>query len=118
MSESLHDQLIPTGDATAILPLPGNDGKPITVIGSAAIRDTFEDNCLQQAINSRLAPGVTDLVLNPDAHVGYGAPVGCAMASPTHIYPARSAWISSAPCRCSNSICPPTRSRTSRFAVR
>ena len=30
---------------------------------------------------------MTDLVLNPDAHVGYGAPVGCVMASPTHIYP-------------------------------
>ena len=43
--------------------------------------------CLQQAINSRTAPGVTDLVLNPDAHLGYGAPVGCVMASPTHIYP-------------------------------
>ena len=38
-------------------------------------------------MNSRLAPGVTDFVLNPDAHVGYGAPVGCVMVSPTHIYP-------------------------------
>jgi tRNA-splicing ligase RtcB (3'-phosphate/5'-hydroxy nucleic acid ligase) len=26
-------------------------------------------------------------VLNPDAHAGYGAPVGCVMVSPTHIYP-------------------------------
>ena len=30
---------------------------------------------------------MTDLVLNPDAHAGYGAPVGCVMVSPTHIYP-------------------------------
>jgi tRNA-splicing ligase RtcB len=43
--------------------------------------------CLQQAVNSRMAPGVTDLVLNPDGHAGYGAPVGCVMVSPTHIYP-------------------------------
>jgi tRNA-splicing ligase RtcB (3'-phosphate/5'-hydroxy nucleic acid ligase) len=78
-------KLIPTGDSTAILPTAHT--KPITVIGSEAIRATFDDKCLQQAINSRLAPGVTDLVLNPDAHVGYGAPVGCVMASPSHIYP-------------------------------
>ncbi len=34
-----------------------------------------------------MAPGVAQLVLNPDAHCGYGAPVGCVLASPTHIYP-------------------------------
>lgn len=77
--------MIPTGDATAILPTPTT--APITVIGTAAIRETFDDVCLQQAINSRQAPGVTDVVLNPDAHLGYGAPVGCVMVSPTHIYP-------------------------------
>ncbi len=79
--------LIPTGEATAILPLPGDAGQPITVIGTPAIRETFDNDCLKQALNSRLAPGVTDLVINPDAHIGYGAPVGCVMASPTHIYP-------------------------------
>lgn len=79
-------KLIPTGDATAILPVSENV-PPITVIGNTAIRKTFDDNCLQQAINSRLAPGVSNLVINPDAHLGYGAPVGCAMASSTHVYP-------------------------------
>jgi tRNA-splicing ligase RtcB len=79
--------LVATGDATGFLPLPGSQVKPITVIGTAAIRDTFDELCLQQAINSRLAPGVAELVLNPDAHCGYGAPVGCVLASPTHIYP-------------------------------
>jgi len=52
-----------------------------------AIRATFDAKCIQQAINSRCAPGVTDLILNPDAHCGYGAPVGCVLVSPTHIYP-------------------------------
>lgn len=74
-----------TGEATAWLPT--KDTKPITVIGTEAIRATFDDVCIKQAINSRLAPGVTDLILNPDAHCGYGAPVGCVMVSPTHIYP-------------------------------
>ena len=79
-------ELITTGPATAILPTGGKH-KPITVIGNETIRETFDDQCLQQAINSRTAPGVTDLVLNPDAHMGYGAPVGCVMVSPTHVYP-------------------------------
>lgn len=79
--------LIPTGEATALLPLPGGKTAPITVIGTEAIRRTFDALCVQQAINSRLAPGVEQLVLNPDAHCGFGAPVGCVLASPTHIYP-------------------------------
>jgi tRNA-splicing ligase RtcB (3'-phosphate/5'-hydroxy nucleic acid ligase) len=77
--------IIPTDEATAVLPVPGRS--PITVIGTDAIRATFDSVCLQQAINSRLAPGVTDVILNPDAHRGYGAPVGSVLVSPTHIYP-------------------------------
>ncbi len=78
--------MIASGEATAILPTGGKH-KPITVIGTDAIRGTFDELCLQQAINSRTAPGVTDLILNPDAHCGYGAPVGCVLVSPTHVYP-------------------------------
>lgn len=74
-------------EAEAILPARDNAGKPITVIGTEAIRAGFDQTCLAQALNSRSAPGVTDLVLNPDAHAGYGAPVGCVLVSPTHIYP-------------------------------
>ena len=77
--------MIATGEATAILPTEAT--APIKVIGTEAIRSTFDDLCIQQAINSRTAPGVTELVLNPDAHCGYGAPVGCVMVSPSHIYP-------------------------------
>ncbi|MCA9283948.1 MAG: RtcB family protein [Phycisphaerales bacterium] len=80
-------QFIPTGEATAIMPIEGRKVTPITVIGTDPIRSGFDDLCIRQAINSRLAPGVTDIVLNPDAHAGYGAPVGCVLVSPTHIYP-------------------------------
>ncbi len=83
----MNIQLHKTTDAEGFIPAPDNNGKPITVIGTDAIRDNFDQTCLQQALNSRGAPGVTDLVLNPDAHAGYGAPVGCVMVSPTHIYP-------------------------------
>jgi len=78
---------IATGEATAILPARHPSQTPITVIGTAAIRNTFDELCVTQALNSRAAPGVTDLVLNPDAHCGYGAPIGCVLVSPTHIYP-------------------------------
>lgn len=81
------NQVIPINEATGMLPVTDSKTKPITVIGNQKIRETFDQKCLQQAINSRLAPGVDDLVLNPDAHAGYGAPVGCVMTSRSHIYP-------------------------------
>jgi tRNA-splicing ligase RtcB len=79
--------IISTGEATGILPCRNNEGKPITVIGTQAIRDGIEAQCLEQALNARSSPGVTQLVVNPDAHQGYGAPIGCVLVSPTHIYP-------------------------------
>ena len=84
--DTTHQMLRVTGPATATLDV-GGDVSPITVIGNESIRKTFCDQTIRQAINSRLAPGITDVVLNPDAHLGYGAPVGCVMTSPTHIYP-------------------------------
>lgn len=86
-SKILSPTITSTGEATGFLPARGSQGKPITVIGTDPIRQGFDARCLEQALNSRGAPGVTDLVLNPDAHAGYGAPVGCVMVSPTHIYP-------------------------------
>jgi len=79
--------IIKTSEALGFIPVPENKGKPITVVGTDAIRDNFDQTCIKQALNSRQAPGVSELVLNPDAHAGYGAPVGCVMVSPTHIYP-------------------------------
>lgn len=78
--------LIPTGEATAMLPAAKNKS-PVTVIANEVVRKTFDQTTFQQAINCRNAPGVTNVVLNPDAHLGYGAPIGCVMVSPTHIYP-------------------------------
>ena len=46
-------KLIPTSDAIAKLPLPKGAGDPITVIGNDAIRKTFDDVCLKQAVNAR-----------------------------------------------------------------
>src|SRR5207247_4677265 len=86
MSDNNPTQIHTTGEATGFIPALGDKGKPITVIGTNSIRAGVDATCLQQALNARSAPGVTDLVLNPDAHAGYGAPVGCVLTSPTHIY--------------------------------
>lgn len=87
MSESDNSHLFQvSGEATSEIDL-GPDQRPITVIANHAIRSTMDYNCVQQAVNARLSPGVSHVVLNPDAHLGYGAPVGCVMVSPTHIYP-------------------------------
>jgi tRNA-splicing ligase RtcB len=78
---------IETGEATALIPVAEPGFSPITVIGTREIRQTFDEGCIRQARVCRSAPGVTRVVLNPDAHLGYGAPIGCVMVSPTHIYP-------------------------------
>jgi len=77
---------VPESEALSHLEVGGGRA-PITVVATEAIRSTLETSCLQQAMNAALAPGVDRVVLNPDAHVGFGAPVGCVMTSPTHIYP-------------------------------
>ncbi len=74
-----------TGEATG--EIDAGDLSPIRVFGTESIRNQFDDGAIKQAINCRNSPGVSDVVLNPDAHQGYGAPIGCVMASPTHIYP-------------------------------
>jgi len=82
-----HLMIVPTGEATGVIETGEAGVSPVKVIGTRRIRESFDQGSLRQAVTSRLAPGVTELVLNPDAHVGYGAPIGSVLASPTHIYP-------------------------------
>jgi tRNA-splicing ligase RtcB (3'-phosphate/5'-hydroxy nucleic acid ligase) len=85
----MNSNIVVTTHSEALSTLfhPDSPEKSVTVIGTDPIRKGFDELCLKQALNSRHAPGITDLILNPDAHGGYGAPVGCVMVSPTHIYP-------------------------------
>ena len=50
MTPTIHK----TDEALGFIPLPGDSGKPITVVGTDAIRDHFDEMCLQQAVNSRV----------------------------------------------------------------
>ncbi|MDO4571160.1 MAG: RtcB family protein [Planctomycetia bacterium] len=79
-----HD-VLPRGPAFGILPVENRT--PVRVVGNEAILKTFDEETLQQISAVRRAPGVTDAVLNPDAHPGYGAPIGCVLVSPSHLYP-------------------------------
>lgn len=87
MFDTTDSAFIETGPATAMLPVAGGKHKPITVIGTERIRETIDQLTQKQACNVGSAPGVKDVVLNPDAHPGYGAPIGCVMTSDSHIYP-------------------------------
>jgi len=75
-----------TGEATGQIDL-GSDHCPIEVIGNESIRGSFGDSCIYQAMAAARSPGVSRFVLNPDAHWGYGVPIGSVLVSPTHIYP-------------------------------
>ena len=75
-----------TGIATGEIDI-GENHPPIEVVGSPAIRASFGHSCLVQAMAAASAPGVQRFILNPDAHWGYGVPIGSVLVSPTHIYP-------------------------------
>ena len=91
MTETNPTQIHATGEATGFIPVPGDKGKPITVIGTNSIRAGFDATRLQQALNARSAPGVTDLVLTSPTHI-YPGPVGvdikCSMSFPQLDLPA------------------------------
>jgi tRNA-splicing ligase RtcB len=80
-------EILERSEAIGILPVEDRDKRPITVIGTRTIREGLDAACLEQARNSAGGPGVHRFVLNPDAHIGHGAPIGSVLASPSHIYP-------------------------------
>ena len=73
--------ITPTGEATGAIYF--DNLSPIRVFGTDSLRGAFGEETLQQARNARLCPDVTDVVLTPDAHIGFGAPIGCVMVSPS-----------------------------------
>jgi len=80
-------RIVEIEDAFGFIPVSNGTQRNIPVVGTRAIRDAFDPVCIQQAITARCSPGVSELILNPDAHVGYGAPIGCVLVSPSHVYP-------------------------------
>jgi len=54
----------------------------IKLIASERLLPTIDENVLEQALMSPVWPGlISPVCLLPDAHSGYGAPIGCVFAS-------------------------------------
>jgi len=54
---------------------------PVKIFMNPALFEECEEGVFQQAKAATEFPGVTDVVLTPDAHSGYVVPVGCVMAT-------------------------------------
>jgi tRNA-splicing ligase RtcB len=53
----------------------------VRIFMTEALFEEMEENLFPQIENARRFPGVVDVVITPDAHHGYGVPVGCVMAT-------------------------------------
>ncbi|HEY7410079.1 MAG TPA: RtcB family protein [Vicinamibacteria bacterium] len=56
-------------------------GSEVRAFMTPALFAELEEGIGAQITNARRFPGVLDVVLTPDAHHGYGVPVGCVMAT-------------------------------------
>src|SRR5437588_9838876 len=65
--------------------LPGD--VPIDVFANEAILRTFDEAVFEQARNTAAIPGVESIALMPDAHSGYGAPIGAVVATRNTLIP-------------------------------
>jgi tRNA-splicing ligase RtcB len=65
--------------------LPGD--VPIEIFANEAILRTFDQPVFNQARNTAAIPGVESVALMPDAHSGYGAPIGAVVATSDTIIP-------------------------------
>ena len=81
----MKNKLIKTAEAEWILPVEGK--APIKLIGTESIIKNLDDRCLQQAYNASQVHGVEQVIINPDAHAGYGVPVGSVIVTKDTIMP-------------------------------
>ena len=54
---------------------------PVRIFMNPKLFEELEEGVLHQVRQATEFPGVTDVVLTPDAHAGYVVPVGCVMAT-------------------------------------
>ncbi|MGC8765076.1 MAG: RtcB family protein [Brevinematia bacterium] len=64
-----------------VLPREGGMNVDVYIVGSRKLIEEMDDNVYQQVKNVASLPGIVDrVVLLPDAHSGYGFPIGCVAA--------------------------------------
>lgn len=54
---------------------------PVRLFFTPALLDELEDILYRQIINATKFPGVRAVIITPDAHYGYGVPVGCVLVT-------------------------------------
>jgi len=84
-TQEIKSNLIQVGEARWILPQDGK--KPIKIIATDKILNSFDNGIWDQIENVSNMPGVEEVIISPDAHVGFGFPVGCSVVSKTHVNP-------------------------------
>jgi len=57
------------------------EGGEVRIFMTDGLWSDLEDDIGPQIANARRFPGVLDVAITPDAHIGYGVPVGCVMAT-------------------------------------
>jgi len=57
------------------------DRGEVRVFMTESLLQEVEESIGKQIGNARRFPGVLDVVVTPDAHIGYGVPIGCVMAT-------------------------------------
>lgn len=83
--DAIKDSVVRQGEAEWLLPINGR--KPVKFIANEVIFKSFDDGVFKQAVNTAEAPGVEQLIVGPDGHQGYGAPVGSVLVTDGMIYP-------------------------------
>src|SRR5215467_9999980 len=81
------EKFIKQGPAYWILNPQLTNGKIIPIIANKEILSTVTEKVIKQAVNTANAEGVESVALNPDVHEGYGAPIGCVVATSETLMP-------------------------------
>lgn len=79
MNGSLKSKCVPTSDGYYLL-CDGVD-VPVRIFMTETLFHACEEGVFKQAAAATRFPGVTDVVITPDAHSGYVVPVGCVIAT-------------------------------------
>ena len=77
-----------------ILPIMSNTGMlvPAKLFLSDYLFEQLEESIWEQIVNACSLEGVLEVVISADTHSGFGVPIGCVIASKTHVYPAASGY--------------------------
>ena len=81
MHDGWKERLTYVEDGYFTMPLEDTAGVPVRLFLTPSLLQDLEPGILPQILTAARFPGVRLVVITPDAHHGYGVPVGCAIVS-------------------------------------